>query len=140
MRTPIISTVILSAAFACSSLAHAADLTVTVSGVTEAKGAIMLALYDKASDFLSKPLHITTVPATVGANTVIIKDVPPGTYAMSGFHDVNGNGQFDMNQGMPGEPYLFGNDALGPNGPPSFEKASMALPAAGAATSVTLRR
>ena len=54
-----------------------------------------------------------------------------GTLATWG---LNGNGQLDSNlMGLPTEPYGFANNARGSFGPPSFQAASVALPAPGLA-------
>ncbi len=41
--------------------------------------------------------------------------------------------------GIPTEDYAFSNNALGKMGPPSFESAKLAIPAAGATVRVTLK-
>ena len=38
-------------------------------------------------------------------------DIPPGTYAVVGYHDVNGNNEFDKLFGMPREPYALSSKA-----------------------------
>jgi uncharacterized protein (DUF2141 family) len=66
--------------------------------------------------------------------------LPSGDYALSVFHDVNGNGELDTNQvGMPIEPYGFSNDAAGNYGPPSFEQSRVHLPEAGSLVTINLR-
>ena len=47
-----------------------------------------------------------------------------GEYAVSCYHDRNGNGKLDKNTiGIPVEPYGFSNDARGSFGPPKYKKA-----------------
>ena len=38
-------------------------------------------------------------------------DIPPGNYAVVGYHDVNGNNQFDKLMGIPREPYALSGHA-----------------------------
>lgn len=53
---------------------------------------------------------------------------------MSAYHDLDANGQLNNNlMGLPSEPYGFANNARGSFGPPSFQAASVALPAQGLA-------
>jgi uncharacterized protein (DUF2141 family) len=69
-----------------------------------------------------------SLPAKVSALSFTFKDVPPGKYAASAFHDVNGNEKLDTNfVGMPVEPYGFSRDARGTFGPPSFEDAMIKI-------------
>ncbi|MEI7620865.1 MAG: DUF2141 domain-containing protein [Candidatus Falkowbacteria bacterium] len=67
-----------------------------------------------------------------GRVTLVLRDVAPGSYALSAYHDLDGNGQLNTNlMGMPTEPYGFANNARGSFGPPSFQAASVALPEQG---------
>lgn len=53
-------------------------------------------------------------------------DLPEGDYAVSLFHDENGNKKLDTNfLNIPKEAFGFSNDALGIMGPPSFSNAKI---------------
>ena len=39
------------------------------------------------------------------------ESIPPGSYAVVAYHDVNGNGQFDRVLGIPREPYALSGQA-----------------------------
>lgn len=120
--------------------AAAADLSITVTGVSSAEGRVMLALFNSADTFQKAPLRAAEAPARAGTVTLEIKDLPPGAYAFALYHDANGNGKLDTNVvGMPVEDYAFSNNAMGKRGAPSYEQARFEMPAAGAAVSVTLR-
>lgn len=120
--------------------APAADLTIRVDNVQKPGGQVMVALYDGAAGFLKHPLRVASSPAGAGSATLVIKDLPPGDYGFAVYHDVNGNGKLDTNpMGVPIEPVAFSNDAQGRMGPPDFDAAKVALPAAGAVASVKLR-
>ena len=68
------------------------------------------------------------LPARKGVVRAVIGDLPPGTYAISVYHDANGNQELDTNMlGMPREGYGFSNDARGVAGPPSFQAASFKI-------------
>lgn len=130
----------LALVLAAAASAHAGDLNITVEGVKGNQGQIMVALYDSADGFLKRTVKAGAAPAANGRTKVTIKDVPAGDYGFALFHDANGNGKMDKNMmGIPSEDYAFSNNALGNMGPPSFEQARFSVPAAGAATTVSLR-
>ncbi len=118
--------------------ARAADLTVVVSNITSNAGNVMLGLFDSASTF---PKTVTKFAMAAAAErdaaarvTLVLRDLTPGTYALSAYHDLDANGQLNNNMmGLPVEPYGFANNARGSFGPPSFQAASVALPAQGVA-------
>lgn len=138
MRT-LLCSLALSTALA-APLAHAADLTIRVDNVASAQGQVMVAVYDGAASFLKRPAHVASAPATAGSTTLTIKDLTPGDYGFAVYHDANGNGKLDTNpMGIPIEPVAFSKDAQGHMGPPAFDAVKIAVPAAGASVSVTLR-
>jgi len=137
--TRTIRTALLALA-AAAPLAQAADLTIRIDNVQAGEGQLMVALYDGAATYLKRPARSVNVAAHAGSTTLVIPDLAPGGYALAVYHDVNGNGRMDANpMGIPLEPIAFGNDAQGHMGPPAFDAARLALPAAGLATRVTLR-
>lgn len=130
---------LLLALLSSAAASHAADLSIRVDGARGAQGAIRVALFDSADHFLKRALQSASAPARDGAMTLEIKDLAPGQYAIAAYHDANDNGKMDRNMmGIPLEATGFSNDALGNMGPPAFEAARFALPAAGSAIQVTL--
>ena len=120
--------------------ASAADLTVQIDDVKSAEGQLTVAVYNSSDTFLKKPLTGVRTQATTEGKTVIIKDLPPGEYAIVVMHDVNQNGKMDKNfLGIPTEDYAFSNNATGKMGPPSFDAAKFQLPEAGSTVKVSLR-
>lgn len=106
--------------------AGAADLTVEISGHQTFDGKLRVALYDDAKSFLGTPLRGVESAATTGPVTLIFKDVAPGTYALSAYHDENGNGKIDRGLfRIPTERYGFSRDARGDKGPPEFRDAQI---------------
>jgi uncharacterized protein (DUF2141 family) len=112
-----------------ASNAAAADLTITVSGVNSAEGAIRVTLYDKAEGFRHEENArlILSAPAQPGDVSVVFAGLAAGTYAVIAYHDENGNGSLDKFMGMvPTEGFALTND---PEvlGPPSFDSAAFTL-------------
>jgi uncharacterized protein (DUF2141 family) len=65
--------------------------------------------------------------------------VAPGTWALSVFHDENGNGKLDTVLGVPKEGFAFSRNPPLTFGPPKFERVSIAVDGAGASVPVRLR-
>jgi uncharacterized protein (DUF2141 family) len=130
----------LSATLIVTSLAQAADLSVHVGNVQADGGRVMLAVYDKAADFLKRPARQQDGLASNGSATLVVKDLAPGEYAVAVFHDANANGKLDANpMGIPIEPIGFSNDAMGHMGPPAWDVVKFTVPAGGAAIELKLR-
>lgn len=115
---------------------HAADLTVTVRGVGAATGEVKAAIYQEAHWLKSgQAVQATQAPASAPETVLSFRDLPPGRYGVSLYHDQNGNGRLDTNAvGMPTEPYGASRDARGRMGPPRFVDAVIELPAESAIT------
>lgn len=125
------SLLLLSAVFP----AGAATLTVTVENVRNDSGNIRLSIFASPAEW---PSHSTTdhdlVQPAHSGNVVFKLDLPPGTYAINGFHDENGNVEFDRTAiGLPEEGYFFSDNAKPFLSAPSFKAASFTLPPDGAA-------
>jgi uncharacterized protein (DUF2141 family) len=126
----LVCSVLLAACAAAVALpALAGDLLVTVDNVGSSEGKVMLAVFDNAKDFpRGKVSNGLMAPAAKGRVEFSIKGLAPGRYALSAFHDLNGNQKLDANMvGMPTEPYGFSRDARGDMGPPSFEDAAITV-------------
>ena len=79
------------------------------------------------------------VPISGGSAVTTFEDVPAGPFAVSVYHDEDGDGKMDTNLvGIPSEDYGFSADASGVFGAPSFEEASLEL-AAGESMQITVR-
>jgi uncharacterized protein (DUF2141 family) len=108
-------------------ISHAADLKITVEGVPNDQGNVMVGLFNKTNQFpKGQPLLGQMSVAQKGTITVTFSNVPPGRYAISSYHDANHNQKLDTNMmGMPTEAYGFSRDARGTMGPPKFEEAAI---------------
>jgi uncharacterized protein (DUF2141 family) len=125
----------LVAIFSLAATVRAAELTVTVGNIRSNSGTIRLAFYISPDEWPdnSGNDYGKVVPAKRG-QIVLHFDLPPGVYAINGFHDENGNGKFDTNfLGIPKEGYIFSNDARPVLSAPSFDSAAFRLPPQGAA-------
>lgn len=99
------------------------SLTVNVVGLKSSEGLVALAVYKTSDTFLKEGKAFTGVFETVkdGSAKITIPDVPNGTYAVSIFHDENGNKRLDTNfMGIPKEPVAFSKAKMKTFGPPDF--------------------
>ena len=120
---PFAASLLLFAAAAAS----AADLTITVKDVRSTDGAVFIAVYDSDSTFMN-PQHAkftSRASAVKGEVKFVFHNVPSGKYAVTSYHDENGNGKLDTNAvGFPTEGVGFSNEAKVRSGPPSFAEAA----------------
>jgi uncharacterized protein (DUF2141 family) len=79
------------------------------------------------------------VPIMGGEAAALVEVVPAGPFAVSVFHDLNGDRELDADVlGIPSEAYGFSADARNTFGPPSFEEARLDL-AADETKQITIR-
>jgi uncharacterized protein (DUF2141 family) len=106
-----------------------ADLQIQVVGLRSVRGEIHCGLYNQPAAFpRGERVAGTKVKVTSEPVTAVFPALPPGTYAVSLYHDENSNGRFDKNfLGLPLEGYGFSNDARPGFGPPSFSKAAFTV-------------
>lgn len=102
-------------------------LTIMVQGVASSEGYIAVGVYTDAKNFLHQGKEFTGVFANAeqGTTQIVLSDLPNNIYAISIFHDENGNKEMDTNFfGIPKEPIGFSIGKLKTFGPPSFEECS----------------
>ena len=107
------------------------ELQVEFSNVNGTEGVILVAVYDRSENFLNTEKvcakKIIQVKNT-GNLKVSLGHLPPGQYALTCFHDLNGNGMLDTNMfGIPQEPYGFSNNARPKFRAPTWEECSFTL-------------
>jgi uncharacterized protein (DUF2141 family) len=104
-----------------------ATLSILVTGVRSASGQVTALLYLGDGGFPAKEaraLRRVSVPASPGNVTLSFAGVAPGSYAVTVYHDENGNGKLDSNWiGIPKEPVAVSNNAKGRMGPPKYKDA-----------------
>ena len=119
-------------------------LQLVCTNIAEAKGSIYVAVFDRQENFLNtgKMRAQRIVPVTSsGKINITFNDLPPGTYAISCFHDVNGNGQLDKNwMGIPSEPYGFSNNARPKFRAPNWAETQFTLSAGGEEIMIRLEK
>lgn len=127
--------ILVQAGLACTAAAQpkpTADLTIRVENVLPSGGILRLGLYDEKlyPDDNSTPVASANVTAVAGETIVTLHGLPPGTYAIETFQDVNGNGKMDTSWiGLPLEPFGFSLDATPFLSKPSFGEVKFTLAA-----------
>jgi uncharacterized protein (DUF2141 family) len=105
----------------------AGDLTLQVGGFANDHGQVVANLFRESDDVMKPDKAFLQVRATIsgGRTQLVFKNLKYGKYAVTTFHDMNGNGTLDHNlQHFPAEPLGFSNNfRMGIfSGLPSFEK------------------
>ncbi len=84
-------------------------LTVSINGVRNSKGKIYIMVFDNAAAYASydyqQAVGFAELPASTRRITTKFPDLADKAYAVSVFHDENGNQQFDMQGDYPAEGY-----------------------------------
>jgi len=101
------------------------DLAVHAGGFALDRGQAIANLFREGQDVFGKPFMRIAAKIDRGKATLMFAGLPPGNYAVTVFHDENGNNDLDHNfLRMPAEPLGFSNgfklSLL--SGMPSFEK------------------
>lgn len=107
-----------------------ADLVVHASGFAHERGQAIANLFRTGDDVLGKPAARVAARIEEGKATLIFPRLPHADYAVSVFHDENGNDELDHNfLRMPAEPLGFSNGFRLSlfSGLPSFEKLRFAF-------------
>ena len=126
-----------------SAPALAADLAVEVHGIRSDDGRLFVAVHspETRETFPASAGMVAALQQKTRAGTIrfVLRDLPPGRYAVAAFHDENGNGDLDTNLlGIPSEGTGFANDPPSSFGPPDFESAAVTLGEAPAAAAMSL--
>lgn len=115
---------------------------VSFTNLQSAQGSLYVGVYRTEADFLNenKVCFQKIVPIRARGNiSVDLSELAPGTYAISCFHDVNGNGRLDKNwAGIPDEPYGFSNNARPKFRAPRWSEAKFELKAGSTQMSIRL--
>ena len=116
-----------------------AQLTLTVTGIKDHKGALMIAVYDQAGYDADTNVAASMVPVSADAATTTL-ELPPGQYGIKLFHGIDGDGKMGMNPfGMPIEPFAFSNNAPAQFGPAKWDAAKFDVSATGATQTIKLQ-
>jgi len=118
-----------------SNISH---VTVIVENVESGEGIVNVAL---CANGLSREgcNYFREVKASPGFVETQFDEIPPGTYAIVAYHDVNGNDQFDQFMKIPREPYALSSKAADEL-VPSFEDAALPIKSGENAVILRLKR
>ena len=97
-----------------TGLPSAGTLSIRVGNVDARGGVLRLGLYDAQGypDDKSAPVASADVRAQAGETIIVLRDIPPGIYAIEAYQDINGNDKMDTSWiGLPEEPFGFSRDA-----------------------------
>ncbi len=114
--------------------ARAADLAVTLTGVPDDRGRVVVGVCTEA-EFLRPACRFHAEgEATRGDDTLVVHGIVPGTYAVTAYQDVDESGKLKTGFfGAPTEPVGFSrNPKLGMHRP-RFAESAVTIPPAGGA-------
>ena len=110
----------------------AAELQVSIDGIRNGKGMVMLCLTRRTQQaFLTcgqDPARVTQTVAADKARRIDLKDLAPGDYSLLVIHDENRNGKLDKMFGMPREGFGFSRNPAIRMGPPHYADVHFAVP------------
>jgi uncharacterized protein (DUF2141 family) len=124
----IVKLMILALLFSLQSLVaqDAGDLTVRFENVKETNGELYVGIFKK-DNFLRQPTIGKMVKVDSNGSEVTFEGVAYGSYAISVFHDLNGNKTMDReSDGMPSEPWAM-SGSVDPNQYPTWDGAKFEL-------------
>jgi uncharacterized protein (DUF2141 family) len=102
-------------------------LTVIISNFRSNRGSAAVALYNLEKAFPKSPekaVKVLFIPINDKKSVAVFENLPAGEYAVSVFHDENGNKKMDTNfLGIPKEGVGASNNARGHFGPPKYKDA-----------------
>lgn len=121
----ILAMLAVSAVAEAAGGAHTGALRVEIDGLQSSQP-VYFGLWNSEKGFLaSKPFKGAKQNAAGGKASWTVSDLPYGTYAVSAWQDLNGNGKLDANEwGAPVEPTGVSNNAQGHFGPPAYKDAA----------------
>lgn len=124
--------VVLGVAGMVATPVLAAELAIEVRGIRSGDGRLFVAIHGSqtSASFPAADGAVAALNQRASAGTLrfVLRDLPPGRYAVSAFHDENDNGELDVNLvGIPSEGYGFANDPGAAFGPPDFEAAAVTI-------------
>ena len=105
-------------------------LTFSVNNIKEIKGTLEIGLFNSNERFLEEgqAFRIISIAVKKSSETIIIKDLPKGTYAISLYQDINEDDICNLNFiGIPKEPYAFSNNFKPKFSAPTFEDCNFQL-------------
>ncbi|MFK7861081.1 MAG: DUF2141 domain-containing protein [Granulosicoccus sp.] len=118
-----------------------ADLQITVGNIQDAKGRVLLAIYDSEANFNQTVAYGNVAAAKKDEIVFSFSNLPLGQYAVMAFHDIDNNGKLNVDwAGLPIEPWgasLQGKSILGA---PEWSDVVFSLPKEGMALTINLHQ
>lgn len=110
MRNSLLVSALVAALLA--PLAHAGELTLTISEIRSTTGQLLVSVVNSEAGWDGQAPPVAARKIAVTGKEVVLKfDLPAGSYAVQVLHDENDNGNLDMNiMGIPTEGYGFSNN------------------------------
>ena len=136
MKTPLLIGVTSLGMLVGTAVAEPLELR--IEGV-EARGGTLLVSVQNEAEFMGETGIAGDVVEAPEAGTATFSfDVPPGDYAVTVWHDDNGNGQFDRAEiGYPLDGWAMSGTMPERRGP-TFAEAAVRVPAGGGTTTVSM--
>jgi len=115
---------LVSLAMAVALPIQAATITADIGNVRNARGQVHVEVCPEGRFLKEDCPYTADTPARTGVTAIIIRNVPPGLYAVQAYHDENDNRRVDRALfGIPREGVGFSNDARITFGPPKWKDA-----------------
>jgi uncharacterized protein (DUF2141 family) len=100
------------------------NITVSVENLSSEEGKVYFALFNEDNFLKKAPIQGEVSEIKEGVAQITFSEVPSGTYAVTAYHDKNGNQQMDFeSNGIPKENYGVSNNQMNLYGPPLWEDA-----------------
>lgn len=118
------------ALFTASFSSDTPELTINISNIKTLKGEIIIGVFNKEATFLKDNAAIKNYTITVNKSTetLVIKNLPKGDYAVSLYHDENSDNECNLNfLGIPKEGYGFSNNIKPKFSAPSYKDCKFSL-------------
>lgn len=127
-----------SGAAVAEQTASDGSVVIEFTGIEPQDGRLYIALFaDEAAWRSNDAVDGKIVEVEGETATVRFEALTAGAYGLKVFHDVNGNGELDVNGfGIPREPYAFSNNAPVRFGPPSWAAAAFTVDGGGAVQAI----
>ncbi|HEX8192860.1 MAG TPA: DUF2141 domain-containing protein [Allosphingosinicella sp.] len=138
-------TIAISALFLAASAAApapaSAQLEVTIERLRSRRGQVHICLTRNSAHFPNCAGDPAALKRSVAAGTATVRfdGIQPGAYAVSLFHDENGNGRFDTFAGIPREGFGFSRNPAVRFGAPRFRQVVIDLPSGFARQTVRMQ-
>jgi uncharacterized protein (DUF2141 family) len=119
-----------------------ATIDVSVSGLRNAKGNVLICLTANAKHFPDcgkDPKALKQSVAASKAGMIQFDGVTPGTYALALVHDENANNKMDVTVFLPKEGFAFSRNPAVVFGPPKFGAARFVVTAGEQSQRVTMK-